>query len=123
MNLMKNNKNKKGIYMMKNRNIFSFTIPHHLVEDLHITENTPFMVSFENGTITIEPLLEESQDNLFDNEFDCTPSYVDGYADGILQGYTNGYSLGFDDATAGRSFNNAYRSNNGSCYHNGVSED
>ena len=93
------------------RSKFSFNIPEALIEPLGITEDTPFVVSFEDGKLTVEPILddnEESNDVTVDIESENDAWYEEGYDEGHYDGYTKGYSVGYDDAENGREFNDAY---------------
>ena len=93
------------------RSKFSFNIPEALIEELGITEDTPFVVSFEDGKLTVEPILddnEESNDVTVDIESENDAWYEEGYDEGHYDGYTKGYSVGYDDAENGREFNDAY---------------
>jgi hypothetical protein len=93
------------------RSKFSFNIPEALIEVLGITEDTPFVVSFEDGKLTVEPILddnEESNDVTVDIESENDAWYEEGYDEGHYDGYTKGYSVGYDDAENGREFNDAY---------------
>lgn len=93
------------------RSKFSFNIPEALIETLGITEDTPFVVSFEDGKLTVEPILdnnEESNDVTVDIESENDAWYEEGYDEGHYDGYTKGYSVGYDDAENGREFNDAY---------------
>ena len=93
------------------RSKVSFNIPEALIEALGITEDTPFVVSFEDGKLTVEPILddnEESNDVTVDIESENHAWYEEGYDEGHYDGYTKGYSVGYDDAENGREFNDAY---------------
>ena len=93
------------------RSKFSFNIPEALIKALGITEDTPFVVSFEDGKLTVEPILddnEESNDVTVDIESENDAWYEEGYDEGHYDGYTKGYSVGYDDAENGREFNDAY---------------
>lgn len=93
------------------RSKFSFNISEALIEALGITEYTPFVVSFEDGKLTVEPILddnEESNDVTVDIESENDAWYEEGYDEGHYDGYTKGYSVGYDDAENGREFNDAY---------------
>ena len=93
------------------RSKFSFNPPKALIEALGITENTPFVVSFEDGKLTVEPILdynEESDDVTVDIESENDAWYEEGYDEGHYDGYTKGYSVGYDDAENGREFNDTY---------------
>lgn len=64
------------------RSKFSFNIPEALIEALGITEDTPFVVSFEDGKLTVEPILddnEESNDVTVDIESENDAWYEEGY--------------------------------------------
>ena len=98
------------------RSKFSFNIPEALTEALGITEDTPFVVSFEDGKLTVEPILddnEESNDVTVDIESENDAWYEEGYDEGHYDGYTKGYSVGYDDAENGREFNDAYPEDGG----------
>ena len=89
------------------RSKFSFNPPTALIEALGITENTPFVVSFEDGKLTVEPILdynEEADDVTVDIESENDAWYEEGYDEGHYDGYTKGYSVGYDDAENGREF-------------------
>lgn len=93
------------------RSKFSFNIPEALIEALGITEDTPFVVSFEDGKLTVEPILdedEESNDVTVDIESENDAWYEEGYGEGHYDGYSKGYSVGYDGAENGREFNDAY---------------
>jgi hypothetical protein len=93
------------------RSKFSFNIPEALIETLGITEDTPFVVSFEDGKLTVEPILDDnegSNDVTVDIESENDAWYEEGYDEGHYDGYTKGYSVGYDDAENGRKFNDAY---------------
>ena len=70
-----------------------------------------FVVSFEDGKLTVEPILddnEESNDVTVDIESENDAWYEEGYDEGHYDGYAKGYSVGYDDAENGREFNDAY---------------
>jgi hypothetical protein len=90
------------------RTKFTFNIPEALIEALGITENTPFVVSYQEGILTVEPILEETEDDLFDMDTQRDAWHEEGYNEGVFDGYTRGYHQGFDDATDGRSFDDTY---------------
>ena len=93
------------------RSKFSFNIPEALIETLGITEDTPFVVSFEDGKLTVEPILdynEEVDDVTVDIESENDAWYEEGYDEGLCDGYTKGYSIGYDDAENGRDFDDSY---------------
>ena len=93
------------------RSKFSLNIPEDLIKALGITEDTPFIVNFENGALTVEPILddaENTEDVTVSIESENDAWYEEGYNEGIYDGYSKGYSVGYDDAENGREFNDEY---------------
>ena len=94
---------------------FSFNIPHALIEALGITEDTPFVISFEDGRVTVEPILDENKeiDHAIvtlesENKEWYEEGYDEGYGEGFDDGYLKGYSAGYDDGENGRDYNGDY---------------
>lgn len=101
------------------RSTISFDIPRPLIETLGITEDTPFVVTFNNGTLIVEPIIEKSNnydDATLDIEYENNDwyeegyeeGYEDGHEDGKCEGYRQGYRAGYEDAGHGRAFDNTY---------------
>lgn len=81
---------------------FRFDIPEALIEALGINDDTVFIVSYENGSITVEPLTEEENiEGIEEYEDEIEDAFDDGYDEGYCTGYPEGYGKGFTDAKAG----------------------
>lgn len=81
---------------------FRFDIPEALIEALGINDDTVFIVSYENGSITVEPLTEEENiEEIEEYEDEIDNAFEDGYEEGYYTGYPDGYKKGFTDAKAG----------------------
>lgn len=72
-------------------------LPETLIDALEITEETPFLVLFEDGALTVEPLSGS-----------CEAAEENEYQDGFADGYEEGYSFGFHDGSNMRKFNKKY---------------
>ncbi len=90
------------------RTKFTLNIPEALIQALGITEDTLFVVSFDDGRLIIEPIFEETEDDLFDMDTQRDAWHKEGYNKGVFDGYIRGYRQGFDDATDGRAFDDSY---------------
>lgn len=81
---------------------FRFDIPEALIEALGINDDTVFIVSYENGSITVEPLTEEENiEGIEEYEDESDDAFDDGYEEGYYTGYPDGYKKGYTDAKAG----------------------
>ncbi len=81
---------------------FRFDIPEALIEALGINDDTVFIVSYENGSITVEPLTEEENiEGIEEYEDEIDNAFEDGYEEGYYNGYPDGYKKGYADAKAG----------------------
>lgn len=81
---------------------FRFDIPEALIEALGINDDTVFIVSYENGSITVEPLTEEENiEEIEEYEDEIDNAFEDGYEEGYYTGYPDGYKKGYTDAKAG----------------------
>ena len=81
---------------------FRFDIPEALIEALGINDDTVFIVSYENGSITVEPLAEEENiEGIEEYENEIDDAFDDEYDEGYCTGYPEGYRKGFTDAKAG----------------------
>ena len=81
---------------------FRFDIPEALIEALGINDDTVFIVSYENGSITVEPITEEENiEGIEECEDEIDDAFDDGYEEGYYTGYPEGYRKGFTDAKAG----------------------
>lgn len=81
---------------------FRFDIPEALIEALGINDDTVFIVSYENGSITVEPLTEEENiEGIEEYEDEIDDAFDDGYDEGYYTGYPDGYKKGYTDAKAG----------------------
>ena len=89
-------------------------LPEPLIEALQITEDTPFLVRFEDGSLIIEPLFLDGEDS--GEDFSPSSGYCgcreeeeeDEYPDGFEDGYEEGYRFGFHDGSNMRKFNKSY---------------
>ncbi len=100
------------------RTKFTVNIPEALIEALGINEETIFVVNYENGKLTIEPILEiydEDDENTFDIEAENDAWYEEGYEEGHVDGYAKGYGVGYDDAENGREFDDTYPEDEAEC--------
>ena len=90
------------------RSKFSFNIPEALIEALGINDDTIFIVSYENGSITVEPLTdEENTEAIEDYEDEIDTAFEDGYEEGFCSGYLDGYKKGYTDAKAGLKYDDS----------------
>lgn len=81
---------------------FRFDIPEALIEALGINDDTVFIVSYENGSITVEPITEEENiEGIEEYEDEIDNAFEDGYEEGYYTGYPDGYKKGYTDAKAG----------------------
>lgn len=81
---------------------FRFDIPEALIEALGINDDTVFIVRYENGSITVEPLTEEENiEGIEEYEDEIDNAFEDGYEEGYYTGYPDGYKKGYADAKAG----------------------
>ena len=86
-------------------------LPEPLIEALQITEDTPFLVRFEDGSLIIEPLFLDGEDSGEDLSGYCgcrEEEEGDEYPDGFEDGYEEGYRFGFHDGSNMRKFNKSY---------------
>lgn len=87
---------------------FRFDIPEALIEALGINDDTVFIVSYENGSISVEPLTdEENTEAIEDYEDEIDTAFEDGYDEGYYTGYPEGYRKGFTDAKAGLKYDDS----------------
>ncbi len=91
------------------RSKLTINISEELIKALGITEDTFFIVNYENGKLTIEPIIVEDDDKPVEIDgsdilAELDAEYEEGYAEGLLDGYHEGYTNGYADARAGRPF-------------------
>ena len=93
------------------RSTISLNIPEALVTALGITDETPFVVNFKDGVLTIEPIVtetEELDDAIIHIESENDEWYEEGYSEGHYDGYMRGYQAGYSDSENGLEFDDNY---------------
>lgn len=83
---------------------FRFDIPEALIEALGINDDTVFIVSYENGSISVEPLTDEENTEAIE---DYEDEIDDAFDEGYCTGYPEGYRKGFTDAKAGLKYDDS----------------
>ncbi len=86
-------------------------LPEPLIEALEITEDTSFLVRFEDGSLIIEPLFLDGEDSgeVLSRYCGCGEEEDENeYPDGFEDGYEEGYRFGFHDGSNMRKFNKSY---------------
>ena len=83
---------------------FRFDIPEALIEALGINEETVFIVNYENGSISVEPLTDEENTEAIE---DYEDEIDDAFDEGYCTGYPEGYRKGFADAKAGLKYDDS----------------
>ena len=92
------------------RTIITIKLPHALIEALGITEDTPFIVSFDKDSLTIEPIFNEDEIEELEAEDDLwyEEDYEEGYEEGHHDGYMRGYQAGYEASESGSGYNDTY---------------
>lgn len=98
---------------------FTINIPEEIRDMLELDEDTLFVTSYENGILSVEPLLDEEEDEEEkyeeeeESESDTAEgvtsegfkAFCDGKAEGYLAGFEEGYLNGYRDGSNKHPYN------------------
>lgn len=99
---------------------FTINIPEEISDMLGIDEDTLFVTSYEDGILSVEPILdeEEDEDEEYEEEEEESESentegvtsegfkaFCEGKAEGYLAGFEEGYLKGYRDGSNKHPYN------------------
>lgn len=94
---------------------FTINIPEEIRDMLELDEDTLFVTSYEDGILSVEPILDEEEDEEEEeeSESDATDgvtsegfkAFCEGKAEGYLAGFEEGYLKGYRDGSNKHPYN------------------